>query len=52
MLTNTLISVNTVRMSPDLGLAKVYLSAIGEHKADLIKKVNLEHKITNCVVFR
>lgn len=44
MLTNTLISVNTVRMSPDLGLAKVYLSAIGEHKADLIKKVNLEHK--------
>jgi len=44
ILPNTLISVNTVRMSPDLGLAKVFLSAIGERKEGLIDKVNLEHK--------
>ena len=44
ILANTLISVNTVRMSPDLGLAKVFLSAIGEKREDLIKTINVEHK--------
>lgn len=44
ILANTLISVNTVRMSPDLGLAKVFLSAIGEKKENLIETVNLEAK--------
>ena len=29
LLPNKLLSVNTVRMSPDLGLAKVFVSAIG-----------------------
>jgi len=32
LLPNKLLSVNTVRMSPDLGLAKVYVSAIGGGK--------------------
>ena len=44
LLNNTLISVNTVRMSPDLGLAKVYLSAIGDQKEALIDTVNLESR--------
>lgn len=44
ILPNTLISVNTVRMSPDLGLAKVFLSAVGERKEGVVDKVNLEHK--------
>ena len=43
-LTNTLISINTVRMSPDLGFAKVYVSAVGEKKEDLIDKLSEEVK--------
>ena len=44
LISNTLISVNTVRMSPDLGFAKVYISAIGEKKDVALEKINLEHK--------
>ena len=33
---NTLISINTVRATPDLGLTKVYVSALGPHKDDAI----------------
>ena len=44
LLPNTLISVNTVRMSPDLGFAKVYVSAIGEKKEALIDKLSYENK--------
>lgn len=42
LIPNTLISINTVRMSPDLGFAKVYISAIGERKEGVLEKLNLE----------
>ena len=38
---NKLLSVNTVRMSPDLGLAKVYVSAIGGGK-EVLETLQLE----------
>ena len=38
-----LLSVNTVRMSPDLGVAKVYISAIGGGE-EVLGKVQVETK--------
>lgn len=43
-LPNTLISINTVRMSPDLGFAKVFVSAVGEKKDDLVEKLSEESR--------
>ena len=43
LLPNMLLSVNTVRMSPDLGVAKVYISAIGGGE-EVLKKVQAETK--------
>ena len=43
LLPNMLLSVNTVRMSPDLGVAKVYISAIGGGE-EIIKPLLIETK--------
>ena len=43
ILPNMLLSVNTVRMSPDLGVAKVYVSAIGGGE-EIIKPLLIETK--------
>ena len=43
ILPNMLLSVNTVRMSPDLGVAKVYISAIGGGE-EVLGKVQVETK--------
>lgn len=41
---DTLISINTVRASPDLGITKVYISALGKHKETALDLINVASK--------